>query len=213
MKLVKVVASELKISKSVIKEMIRNKKISFELRDGTYYVDAQEVDRCLNKKEVPDDGSIIIEDALFLGYINSIYKDFKRSSNKKNPQVKSLLKDLHDIKVSKKFSVQTTFDLMKYLYECLNYEDYTSHPEMEIEHQYMYDYMSKYFNLEAVGTSGGYIYSPSTEAEAILPLIKSQLQEKTNLSDEEMIKRIDEFMRLGMSIEELGLKSVDDLFR
>ena len=211
MKLVKDVASELKISKSVIKEMIKNKKIPYEFKNGTYYVNAEDVTKKLNT--VTNNNPIKVQDKLFLKYINITLKDFKHRENfKKNETVRLLLKELLNIKKTKTFNLLNTFELSKYLSDCLINTDYSPVPQMEAEHQYMYDYLSTYFTLESVG-SGGFIYSPSNEVEAMLPTIKSQLSEETHLTDLEMLERLEAFLSRGISMEESEFDSLDDLFR
>ena len=211
MQLVKVVASELKISKSVIKEMIRNKKIPFEFKNGTYYVSSEDVEKRLNR--TTESNIIKVQDKLFLKYINETYKDFMCSKKfKKCTQERLLLKELLIIKKSKTLSLKNTFELTKYLSESLKNTDYSRVPQVEEEHLYMYGYLSTYFTLESV-KSEGYIYSISNEVEAMLPTIKSQLTEETHLSDGEMVERLKEFFSRDISIDDSEFDSLDDLFR
>lgn len=51
--LLKSAAIKLSVSKAKIKDMIKNKKIGYELINGNYYVDIDEVEIQLNKKSTP----------------------------------------------------------------------------------------------------------------------------------------------------------------
>ncbi len=55
---VKVASKELNISKGKIKDMIKSKDISFELINGIYYVDIEEVKKVLETKEPLADSTI-----------------------------------------------------------------------------------------------------------------------------------------------------------
>lgn len=158
MKLIKDVAKELKISKSVIKEMIRNKKVSYEFKNGTYYVNKEDVVQKLNN--TTNNNCIKVQDKLFLKCINITIKDFEyRKHFKKQVTIKLLLNELSSINKTRTIHLLNTVELYKYLEWCLQHTDYTPVPQMEAEHQYMFDFLSKYFVKESIGSSDGFMYS------------------------------------------------------
>ena len=124
-----------------------------------------------------------------------------------------LLKELSSIRETRTIALQNTVELYKYLEKCLQSTDYSPVPKMEQEHQYMFDFLSKYFVMQHIGDSGGIIYSPSNGAESIFQMLKPHISQDITLTDAEIVTRIEAFLKQGVSLDELEYDSLDDLFR
>ena len=91
--LLKSAAIKLSVSKAKIKDMIKNKKIGYELINGNYYVDIDEVEIQLNKKSTPKYLMGLDKDMSFI--LKETLVDFKYSNINTNSKIIKTLKKIN----------------------------------------------------------------------------------------------------------------------
>lgn len=105
--LLKTVASELNVSKGKIKDMIRDKIIGYELVNGNYYVDIEEVREKLNSKSLSSHYFTLDKEMKYI--LKETLKDFKYTNVGQNHKLIKLLNKVY------KFGYISNFDELEYL--------------------------------------------------------------------------------------------------